>query len=243
MSGGGGTPAGPLVVGPVTSVSSGAYQALSTDSLIRVTGGAAVTITLGSVSIAPPAPGSGIQQGQRLTIVSFDSGGDTIAIVPTSGDNIDGGTQWNLGEYGAFVELEARNAAGVTNWIVIGQSCFEGFTFPIQPALAAGAQGPLNLGTLFIPEGPRYLHSVWAGAPTAITAGTITITITGPSGGPRTITLTSATQTTGTLFAPGNANEVTVPTQAGALFTASLSTNAAFTPAMACPAVLVKLWD
>jgi hypothetical protein len=246
--GSGGSVAGPLVVGGTTTVASGAYQMLSTDSLIRVQGGP-TTITLGSVSLAPGTPGSGIRDGQRVTIVSFDSGGDAIAIVPTAGDNINGGSQFNLGEYGAFLELQARNAGIVTNWVVVGMyDGWDTMMFPLQPALAAGAQGPLSLGTLFIPQGPRFLHSIWVGAPAALTAGSLSVVVTGPSGGPRTVTLSSPgppTQATGTLFNPGNANELTVPiagASAGAIFTATVSTVAAFAPAMACPCVLLKFW-
>lgn len=239
-SSGGGPPAGPLVVGAPTFTSSTAYAALPTDSLIVLNGG------VGNVTVTLAAASAGVRNGQLVTVLSFDAGGATMAIVPHAGDSIDFGSQINLGEYAAYVTLEASISAGVITWLIVAQSNFDYFAFPLQPALAAGAQGPLSLGTIAIPSGPRFLHSIGVCAPAAVTAGAMTVVITGPSGGPRTVTIQSTGPTQGalTLFNPGNGNELTVPGSFGmAVFTATVSTNAAFAPAMGSPAVFLQAWD
>lgn len=216
--------------GPTLSVATTSAVLTPAVTNVRVTGaaGAAVTITLPSVA-------AGLQDGQAVFVTTFDASGFPTQIVPANpggGDNIVGGTQWNLANYGAFALLYARVAAGVANWLVMASNTFAPFTFPLQPTLAAGAQGPLSLGGIIVPQGPRYAHGLWLFCPAVLTGGTLTLSVTGLAASPATLAVSSPNGAIGQIFAPGNANRITVPNgtpgATGTLMQATVSTNAAF---------------
>lgn len=226
--------------GPTLSVAGTSAVLTPAVSNVRVTGaaGAPVTITL-------PTVAQGLQDGQAIFVVTFDGAGFPTQIVPGNpggGDNIVGGTQWNLAQYNGFALLYARVAAGVANWLVMASNTFETYHFPLQPTLAAGAQGPIPLGTILVPQGPRYAHSLFTSCNGTLSGGSLTMTMTGLAN-PSSQTVSSGANSTGQLFAPGNNNRITVPNAGtnnanGTLCTASVSTAAGFAGATAVDVTL-----
>jgi hypothetical protein len=240
-----GSPLG-IYTGPTLSVSGTSATVSPGGPLnVRVTGaaGAAVTITLPSVA-------AGLQDGQCVYVTTFDASGFPTQVVPANpggGDNIVGGSQWNLANYGASAVFYARVASGVANWLVLASNTFAPYIFPLQPTLAAGAQGPLSLGSIIVPQGPRYAHSLWlacysASGPTVLSGGTLTLSFTGLASSPATLAISSPNGASAQTFAPGNANRITVPngtpSATGTLLEATVSTNAAFAGPTNCVAGL-----
>jgi hypothetical protein len=212
-----------VITGPTLNLVAGTYNVAATTTNIRVSSGA-VTLNLPSVA-------QGVQDGQQLFVVTFDTSGNATVINAAAGDNILGGPSYNLASYAATVTLQARVAGGVANWLVVACNTFTTLLFPTQPTLVAGAQGPLPLGSIILPQGPRYMHSVWGICAAALSAGQLTLSITGMFATPSTYVINSPNQSLGTLYAPGNANRITVPnTGAGGptLLTATVTTTAAF---------------
>jgi hypothetical protein len=221
-----GTPLG-IFTGPTANVTTGPVNLPPTTTFVRVLGGG------GTVVLNLPTAAQGVTDGQWMSFVTFDAGGAPTILTPAAGDNIVGGPAWNLAAFGASATIEARVVGTVVNWIVIATNTFETYHFPLQPTLAAGAQGPIPLGTIFVPQGPRYLHSAWTSANAALTGGSLTVSMTGLASSPATFTITNPANGTGTLFSPGNANRITVPNTGpsnatGTLLTASVSTVAGF---------------
>jgi hypothetical protein len=223
--GGGVGTAGPIATGATTTIGTGAYTALASDTYIRCNGGALgnpTTITL-------PTVASGLRAGQRIAICSFDLSGNLVTILPAAGDNIVGGTAYNLGNYGEVVEFQCRIAGTVANWLMTSRYVHPIFTFPIQPTLAAGAQGPLSMGWVQIPQGPVYVFAIAISHDAALTGGVSTFSLNGLSTTPHTQTITSPAKDTMFVVSPGNAGWLTVPgASAGASVQLTISTNAAF---------------
>lgn len=215
----------PLILGPKTDVTASNYTAVASDHYIRVNSGPS-NVTLPSAS-----KGTAVN-GQRIALVSFDAAGNLVQVLADSGDDIEGGPVFTLGFYGAHMELEARIVPGstATHWLLVSTNGRGVQTFPIQPTLAAGAQGPLDLGGIIIPQGPRYLASIWAACDAALTGGSLTVTVHGLFADPTTLTISNGFANNGVLYNPGNANRITVPKANGgpALLTASVSTIAGF---------------
>lgn len=217
---------GATITGPTTTIGAGAYAMLPTDTNIRVTGGPATITLLGAANL---------RDGQRVYIVSFDASGNAVTIAAQAGDNIVGAGPWQLAQYGAFVELQVRISGGgtVANWLVVSSNTFVSLPFPIQPVLAAGAQGPISMGYILLPQGPRYLHSLFFALDAAIAAGGhATVNVHGLFADPTTIVIGPAAAGNGTIYGPGNPNRVSVPnlagTNVGTRIQATVTTDAAF---------------
>jgi hypothetical protein len=221
----------PIITGPTTTVATGTnYQALPTDTFIRVSGGPSV-ITL-------PTVAQGLTNGQRIAILGFDLSGNNITVVPGAGpgDNIDGGAAWALGFYASFVEFQCRISGATANWLQTSGNTTQDYVFPLQPALAAGAQGPINLGSFLVAQALRYVSGIWIAANSAaLTGGSFSISVNGLVGSPATLTVSSGAQATATVYSPGTPGRATVPGNAGAgfgaLLSATVSTVAGFAPA------------
>jgi hypothetical protein len=173
--------------------------------------------------------------GQIFVCNSFDQSGNTITLVPATGDNIDGGIAHYMSFYGSVCALKARVAGSVTNWTYLGQNSVNRYVFPLQPALTASMTN-VSIGAVVIPQGVMSIRAAWLILASNLTAGQISATL-GAVGlsASHTLTLsTTGTSATGQLVSPGSANWLTVPQLAsgsipsGAIINGTISTTAAF---------------
>jgi hypothetical protein len=209
--------------GPTTSVNGGTYNMLPGDTAIRV------NLAPQTINLAGAA--AGVQDGQHVLIINFDTGNGPVVLVPHAGDDIVGGPSFNLAFYDDVIVLQARIAAGVVHWIIASSSSFTQLQFPLQPTLAAGAQGPISLGYILLPAAVRYLHSVYYAHDAALAAGQSTVILHGLATDPSPFTCTAPAQASGNIFPPGSGPRLTtqnVGTGLGCLIQATVTTNAAF---------------
>lgn len=237
---GGSNRSGAIITGPTTSITGPiSYQALPTDTAIRVSSGAA-TITLATAA-------QGIQDGQLLYVITFDATGALTTITAGGSDSIAAGPSVGLAEYGAYVVLKARYAGGgVISWTIFSTNPFDRYPFPLQPTLAAGAQGPLSLGSILIPQGVRFLKLAAFAHDAVVSAGTSTFNIHGLNNDPQTLTISNPNSSVGQLNSPGNNNWKTlpnlVPLANGTRVSATITTNAAFAgPTTVCG--VLEFWS
>ena len=232
---------GPTVTGAITNITSAnsPYQVKVTDTWIACQSG--------PIALTLPTVAQGVQNGQRFGFINYDSSGHSMTIAPGVGDNVEGGAgPFAPNVYALSFDLVASVAGSVITWETTARGTFDRYIFPLQPTLAAGAQGPLSLGWVFVPQGPRYPHGVIFSHDAVLTGGSSTFSITGLAVSPGTWTISPPNDTNYTLFNPGNASRLTapnaVPVQAGTKLQCTITTAAGFAGPTTCFAQ-IEFWN